>query len=277
MAIWYQAMKIKPFFEAHPVFRYEEFAAFMVSQGTTRPQSWRQQLSYHQKVGNLIHIRKFIYAVKPPFSQDQGVDPYLLASKLTADAILSYHTALELYGLAYTTFSEFTFLINKQIQPFTYEAQRFRGISQPKALINDGNAGYGIEEVKRAGMIIKLTSLERTLVDVLDRPDLGGGWEEIWRSLDNITKLDTNKVVEYSLLLKNATTVAKVGYFLEQRPSYLAANKDSINKLLSHVPKQPHYMSHDSQEKGKYIEKWQLIVPLEIINRSWEEPDVENI
>lgn len=268
-------MKIKPFFETHPIFRYEEFAAFMASRGTVRPQSWRQQLSYHQKVGNLIHIRKFIYAVKPLFSQDQWVDPYLLASKLTVDAVLAYHTALELHGLAYTTFSEFTFLVSKQLQPFTYEAQRFRGISQPKALINDGNIGCGIDEIKRAGVIIKLTSLERTLVDVLDRPDLGGGWEEIWRSIDNITRLDTNKVVEYALLLKNATTVAKVGYFLEQRPSHFAADKNSIDALLLHIPKQPHYMSRDSQAKGKYIEKWQLIVPLEIINRSWEEPDVE--
>jgi hypothetical protein len=42
-------MKIKEFFEAHPVFRYEEFAAFMTALGTTRPESWRQQLGYHQK------------------------------------------------------------------------------------------------------------------------------------------------------------------------------------------------------------------------------------
>ena len=144
-------------------------------------------------------------------------------------------------------------------------------------LIEEGNADYGVEEIKRGGMAIKLTSLERTLVDVLDRPDLGGGWEEIWRSLDNITQLDTSKVVEYALHLKNATTVAKVGYFLEQRPAHLVVDKKYIEKLLSHVSKQPHYMNSDREGEGKYIEKWQLIVPLEIINRSWEEPDAENI
>jgi hypothetical protein len=62
-------MKVKEFFSSHPVFRYEEFAAFMASIGTDRPESWRQQLSYHQKAGNLIHTRKFLYAVKPTFSQ----------------------------------------------------------------------------------------------------------------------------------------------------------------------------------------------------------------
>lgn len=269
-------MKIKHFFEAHPVFRYAEFSAFMVSAGVTRPASWRQQLSYHQKAGHLIHIRKFLYAAKPMFSQEQWIDPYLIASKATADSIIAYHTALELHGIAYTTFNEFTFLANRQISSFNYEGQHFRPIMQPKALMQDGDINYGIELAQRSGLSIKLTCLERTIVDVLDRPDLGGGWEEIWRSFDNVTQLNTERLIKYALLLNNATTIAKVGYFLEQRPSHFTLDKVHLGKLLSHIPKQPHYMSRESGE-GKYIEKWQLIVPLTIINRTWEEPDVENI
>ncbi|HCJ1109675.1 TPA: hypothetical protein NQN63_000277 [Legionella pneumophila] len=269
-------MKLKPFFAAHPVFRYEEFSAFMKAAGTLRPASWRQQLSYHQKAGHLIHIRKFVYAVKPMYRQEQWVDPYLISSKATADAIIAYHTALELHGIAYTTFNEFTYLANRQVSPFNYEDQGFRAVIQPKVLKNSGHTDYGVEVIKRGGLPIKLTSLERTIVDVLDRPDLGGGWEEIWRSLDNVTQLNTAQLIEYALLLENATTSAKVGYFLEQRPTHFTVEKIHLEKLLSHIPKQPHYMSRDFGE-GKYIEKWQLIVPLEIINRTWEEPDVENI
>jgi predicted transcriptional regulator of viral defense system len=270
-------MKVNIFFETHPVFRYEEFAAFMVSLGTNRPESWRQQLGYHQKAGHLIHIRKFLYAVKPMLSQNQWIDPYLLASKVTSDAILAYHTALELHGIAYTTFNELTFLSSRQLLPFAYEAQRFRAVRQPKRLAASGNIEYGVEVIQRSGMSIKLTDLERTIVDVLDRPDLGGGWEEIWRSLDNVAKLDVDKIIEYGLLLKNATTIAKVGFFLEQRPIHFAIDKKYLEKLLPHIPKQPHYMSRDQVGEGKYVEKWRLIVPLSIINRTWEEPDVENI
>jgi predicted transcriptional regulator of viral defense system len=270
-------MKVKQFFEAHPVFRYEEFAAFMTSQGTNRPESWRQQLSYHQKAGHLIHIRKFLYAVKPSLSQPQWVDPYLIASKAAESAILAYHTALELHGIAYTTFNAFTFLTNRQMQAFTYAGQRFRAVCQPKKLVVNKKTEYACEEIKREGISVKLTSLERTIVDVLDRPDLGGGWEEIWRSLDNVTSIDTATMIEYALLLKNATVAAKVGFFLEQRPSHFVVEQKALAKLLSHLPKQPHYMSRDQRGEGKYIEKWRLIVPLTIINRTWEEPDVENI
>jgi predicted transcriptional regulator of viral defense system len=271
-------MKIKTFFETHPIFRYEEFAAFMASScGTLRPESWRQLLSYHQKAGNLIHIRKYIYAVKPMSNQETWLDPYLLASKMTTNAILAYHTALELHGIAYTLFNEFTFLAAKQTLPFNYEMQRFRAISQPKALVMINNTDYGVDVIKRGGMDIRLTCLERTIVDTLDRPDLGGGWEEIWRSLGNVTTFDVEKLIRYTLLLKNSTTTAKVGFFLEQRPAHLEIDAQQIEKLLPHISKQPHYMSRDQSGEGKYIKKWQLIVPISIINQTWEEPDADNI
>lgn len=269
-------MNLKSFFETHAVFRYEEFLAFMAANGTSRPEGWRQHLSYHQKTGHLIHIRKFLYAVKPMISQEHWIDPYLIASRATADTIIAYHTALELHGIAYTTFNEFTFLVNRQTSSFDYDGQRFRAVLQSKALMNNVQTSYGIDVIQRGGLSIKLTCLERTIVDVLDRPDLGGGWEEIWRSFDNITQLNTARLVDYALLLNNATTIAKVGYFLEQRPSHFTLEKTYLEKLIARIPKQPHYMSRELGE-GKYIDKWQLIVPLAIINRTWEEPDVENI
>lgn len=270
-------MTIKSFFEEHPVFHYDEFATYMIATGVSRPESWRQQLSYHQKAGHLIHIRRFLYAVKPMFSQEQWVDPYLIASRVTADATIAYHTALELHGVAYTTFNEFTFLTTRRVLPFTYEGQRFRSIIQPKALMDQAMMEFGVDVIQRSGLTIKLTNLERTIVDVLDRPDLGGGWEEIWRSLDNITRLKVDQLVDYALSLQNATTIAKVGFFLEQRPTHFSLDEKHVERLLLYVSKQPHYMNRDRQGEGKYIEKWQLIVPLEILNRTWEEPDVENI
>lgn len=269
-------MKLKSFFESHPVFRYAEFSEFMQKTGTQRAESWRQQLNYHLKAGRLIHVRKFLYAVKPFFTQEPWIDPYLITSRATVDAVIAYHTALELHGIAYTTFNEFTFLVTRQSPAFAYENQYFRPVIQPKALLKSNQINFDIEEIQRGGLLIKLTSLERTIVDVLDRPDLGGGWEEIWRSLDNVTQLNTKRLVEYALLLNNATTIAKVGYFLEQQPSHFTLEKIHLEKLQGHIPKQPHYMSRESGA-GKYIEKWQLIVPLTIINRTWEEPDVENI
>jgi predicted transcriptional regulator of viral defense system len=270
---------MKQFFETHPVFRYEEFTRFMQAREINKPTTWRQQLSYHYKQGHLLRIRRSLYAVKPfLFSEENNwIDPYLIASKATNDAVLAYHTALELHDLAYTTFEELTYLTAQLNKSFEYQGQKFRPIIFPKSLIAQNKTDYGVNTIKRQGLEIKITSLERTIVDVLDRPDLAGGWEEIWRSLDNIISFDPKKIVKYTLLLNNATTVAKVGFFLEQMPAHIAVHQDFIKQLLPHIPKQPHYMNGDRRGKGKYIEKWQLIVPLEIIERQWEEPNVGDI
>jgi len=269
-------MSARSFFDANPIFRYEEFVQFMQLQGIDRPASWKKLLSYHREAGHLIHIRKFLYAVKPP-GEEQWIDPYVIAGKATKDAIVGYHTALELHGVAYTSFTEFQYLTERAVLPFSYEAQRFRSVCFPKALLDQKKTDFCVETIKRQRVVIKLTNLERTIVDILARPDLGGGWEEIWRSFDNITQLDLDKLIEYTLLLRNATVVAKVGFFLEQRPSHLSVDSAYIKKLLPHIPKQPHYMNRNRQGLGKYIEKWQLIVPVEIIERTWEEPGAENI
>ena len=70
---------------------------------------------------------------------------------------------------------------------------------------------FGVISRKRSGVELRVTNFERTFVDVLDRPDLTGSWEEIWRSLESIEFFDLDQVVEYVLLLENATTAARWG------------------------------------------------------------------
>ena len=141
----------------------------------------------------------------------------------------------------------------------------------PRALREKDAAGVQVTTVERAGLDLKVTTLERTLVDVLDRPDLGGGWEEIWRSLEAVGFFDLDAVVEYALLLDNSTTTAKVGFFLEQHRELLAAQDHHLQPLRAHIPRQPHYV--DRQEKGEnvFLRGWNLVVPMALVERQWQE------
>jgi predicted transcriptional regulator of viral defense system len=56
----------------------------------------------------------------------------------------------------------------------------------PPALAAKGEEMWGVIRRNRSGVDLRITILERTLVDVLDRPDLSGSLEEIWRSLENV-------------------------------------------------------------------------------------------
>ncbi len=120
-------------------------------------------------------------------------------------------------------------------------------------------------------MQLRVTTLERTLVDVLDRPDLSGSFEEIWRSLESVEFFDLDRVVEYALLLGNATTIAKVGFFLEQHRGPLMVQPHHLKALQDMRPRQPHYLDRAKRTSGRLITEWNLVVPKEVQERTWEE------
>ncbi len=124
---------------------------------------------------------------------------------------------------------------------------------------------------ERAGVQIRVTSLERTLVDVLARPRLAGGWEEIWRSLASIPFFDTEQVIAYVRLLENATTAAKVGFFLEQHRETFMVEENQLQALWQLRPRQPHYLERDQRKHGRLVARWNLIVPAELLEQTWAE------
>ena len=198
------------------------------------------------------------------------VDPYLIAAKMTKDAVLGYHTALEFHGKAYSVFNQYHYLSKSRSLAVQFRTNLFQGVSFPQSLCDKKQEMFDVISHQRAGVEIHVTSLERTFVDVLDRPDLAGGWEEIWRSLEQIEFFDVDKVVEYVKLLDNATTAAKVGFFLEQRKEALMVDDKYFNKLKALVPKQPHYFN-TKEKSGRLMKEWNIIVPQYILDKTWQE------
>jgi predicted transcriptional regulator of viral defense system len=185
--------------------------------------------------------------------------------------VLAYHTALELYGKAYSIYKEFFYLTRSKTRPLNFRGQKYRGVAFPKKLKDKAHELFGVVSVDRSGIDVRVTSLERTLVDVLHRPSLAGTWEEIWRSLEMVEFFDLDKVIEYTAYLGNATTAAKVGFFLEQHRDTLMPNQDHINRLHALMPAKPHYMVHKRRKAGRFVREWNLVVPTEIVERRWEE------
>lgn len=264
-------MDVKNFLAHHPVFTASEFTEYL-NRGEKGNVSTRDNLlAYHVSKGHLLRIKRGLFTVIPAGMTpvDFPVDPYLLASRMADDAILAYHTALDIHAKSYSVYNQFLFLTERAVRPMSFRNYRFKAIRPPKTLLEKGKLGYGTRLIERSGLELKVTGLERTLVDLLDRPEFGGGWEEIWRSLESVEFYNVDEVVEYALLLNNATTVAKVGFFLEKNDKRFFVAKEQLKKLKERIPKKPHYM--DKNLKGRLSGKWNLIVPDMILEKSWSE------
>ena len=264
---------LNTFLSQHDVFTVEELDLFLSKEGSGKPNTRKALLTYYRKQGRIIPVRRGLYAVVPFGSSPDSspVDIYLLAAKMAPDAVLGYHTALEFHGKAYSVYNRLHYLSTRRSLPIKFRSFEIRRVSVPQSLRVKGQEMFGVVRHKRSGSELRVTSLERTLVDVLDRPDLTGSWEEIWRSLESVEFFDIEQIVEYVLLLENATTAAKVGFFLEQHKESLMVDDVDLQLLRKLRPRQPHYLMRGKRKGGRWVKEWNLMVPDEILNQSWAE------
>lgn len=265
--------KLQQFLRTHPVFTYPTFVKAMQAIGSKNLLTIRNKLNQHIQRKHIVRVRRELFAAIPYGAEAETypINPFLVAAYLAPDAIIAYHTALAFHGFTYSSSYRFIYLTAHQTKPLPFRQEIYQPTLFPKALVikKATHAYTNVEDAQ--GLSVRVTSKERTLVDLMDRPHLGGGWEEIWRSLDLIHRFKIDDIIQYGLLLDNATTIAKVGFYLEQRQQELKVSPEQLELLRAYRPASPHYLMRGHKEKSQYIARWNLMVPLSLIQRRWEE------
>jgi predicted transcriptional regulator of viral defense system len=265
-------MSLPDYFAVHPVFTREELVRHLTETGEGNPNAStvRALLRYHQATGRILSVRRGLFATVAPGSTPSSapVDAYLVGALGCPGGVLAYHAALELHGLAYSTFEEVQVLVPRHQRGWSYRGVEYRPV-QARESLGDVALTLGVETMDRHGINLQVTTVTRTLVDVLDRPDLSGGWEEVWRSLETVKVVDDAEALAYLERLGNATTSALVGFYLEQHPGVLDSPKETLTRMERLRPKGRQYL--DRKDGGRLAARWNLIVPEALWQRSWEE------
>ena len=257
---------VQQFLASHPVFTKSEFVAAF---GPTRTRD--SQLEYYSRTGRILRVRRGLYLTQSPgASGPSTVDPFLVASRIAPDAVIAYHSALAFFGRAHSHRSLVTFLTSRAALPLEFRGSTYRGLRFPKSLRSERDRLFSVRTEDRQGLPVHVTSLERTLVDSLDRPDLCGGWEEVWRSLESVEYFNLDVVIDYALSLRNATVAAKVGFYLDQHREPLLVGDRHLDRFRAHRPRGRHYLTRRERD-GSLVSGWNLIVPQRILQRSWQE------
>lgn len=271
-AIYSKSVPSAEFFDSTPVFTRAEFEAVRASSASRSPRTTDSLLRRYVADGRLLRVRGGLYTVVPRGIDAAAapVDPYLIATKLAPDATVAYHAALQFWGKAYSVWQRFHFFTETSTRALRFRELEFVPVKVPLQLRELAAADLNVTEQRHAGGIVRVTTLERTLVDVLDAPANAGGWEEIWRSLEMVEFFDLDAVISYVLKLESALTAARVGFFLEQQREALMVEDAHLALLRQHRPRQPRYL--DARRKpGKLVDAWNLIVPEDVLGRTWAE------
>jgi predicted transcriptional regulator of viral defense system len=258
--------QLRDFIAAHALITTEDADAFLRSHGTPCPRKRDRELAALCASGDLVRVQRGLYARNQHGSCKP--DSYVIASHLAPDAILGLHSALEARGViapASRPCVYFTRLDNVGRGPVWHGTRMVR-ISHPVPLTRAGRALTETELVEsrgggQPGGRMRVTTIERAAVDIMDRPRLTGDWPEILQILDALPSLDLDRVINYVGALGNATTAAKAGWVLERNQQRLGVSPNVLCRLERMRPRGPHYLSRSHRVSGRYVARWNLVVP----------------
>lgn len=262
--------EIREFLEHHPVFTLEEFRKELSMENGGREAS--DMIQYNKSMGRVGMVKEGLYyAIRPGQSaQTAPVDPFLLASKLAPDGVLSYHTALDLLGFGHSAFNTYYCFSNRFRPALRFRRDHFRVVVTPEKLQKKSQELFGTEKVERQGVKLIVTGKERTLVECLEKPQNCGGFEEMYRSLEKVPFIQPDILLTYLDLREQKNLYARVGFFLEQHRDDLHVEESLSRQLLQNVPAQPVYWTQH-RKGGVLMKRWNLIVPEAVRDRSWED------
>ena len=248
------------FFRKHPVFTLNEFRHAAGAHAT--PSTSQTLIKYHLNRGNLRLVERGVYAVVPPGVEASRFVPdrFLVAAALRPDALLAYHSALELLGFAHSTYRDVFFLTSRRRKDLQLGKGKIRALLHPKRLRVRQAEDSGVEVRERAGIKLRVTGPERTLVDCLTTLRYAGGLEEVLQSFRGVPAFDLDRLAGYLDVLAQRRAFAIIGAYLEQEAERLFVPATYLARLAKKVPRSPTYLAR-AREGGRFLRRWNLVVP----------------
>lgn len=234
-------------------FTTREASEFFRNQSTRK--STLKRLS---KSGQIVHVRKGLYEVVPleQIGKKKPVaDKFLLARKVISPYCLVYHSALEIQGVANSALYNVVYIASpNQFRNFEYEGVKYRWVPRNKLRRN--------ETIIWDTAQIVVSDRERTILDCLDRIDLAGGLEEVFKSLSSIANVNFNRLFRYAKEEGKMVLFHKLGLFLSFEGIRKSWNINDENLELIKRNLSPRiYYFQTSEGKGKLVREWNIIVP----------------
>ncbi len=223
-------------------------------------------LDRHIRAREIKHVAEDVYCALLPGCQRPDrypAPPYLVAGRLRPGAVLAYHSALVLHGWAYSA----THCVVDAFSPAGNEKLFIDGVfydfqeCRPGIVLGGERPGDGIEIVTCMGVGIRITTAERTMADLFDRPSRGG--DTLVESIDYTKNLDGAALVRHMRALGNAAAAAAMGFWLESRRDRHRVGDADLDELRALAPQEPVYALGANEGYGGilFVEGWNVFLP----------------
>lgn len=245
------------FIEAHSVFTLDEFKAHYESIGRD-PKAARFALDYFLRERRLSSARRGLY------TWNDWVDPWLVASKIAKDVVISHEGALSFHGFVGVGY-RVTFMTSARVQPFPYRTVEYKPL-----LVSPGRLEATPQtRVEREGSLIRVATLEAALVDSLAELDHGPfPYDEDDPRIDLLVGVfketqhaaDPETMSKYAVSRGSPLLVSRLGFVLMcARAADLT--DETITRLEKNKLPRPDYFRRTTRAgEGSLLSRWNLIL-----------------
>ena len=181
-------------------------------------------------------------------------DPWALAMELFTPCFISGFTAAEYWDLTEQIFN--TVMVHST-RPQRKTTQKFANVTFRIHRIPASHM-FGTEKIWRDNIPVLIADIHRTLIDVLDYPECGGGGRHTldiahayWKS----GKADPDRLLQYAMILNRGVVFKRLGFSAE---AWGAVSQGWLEKCRQHISSGISKIDPSGSDKGKILTRWRL-------------------
>jgi predicted transcriptional regulator of viral defense system len=205
-------------------------------------------IAKYLKQGYIARVKKDLYVAINLETKEPIANKFMIASNISDDSIICGLSALEYYGFYNQVRNDVFVMSNTRFREFKFNNLFYRRV---KFNYEDG--------ISNVNNFIRITDLERSIVDVIK--DLGKivSLEELSNILSLIPSLDEEKLKLYLKKYDIQFLYQKVGFVLENYKEEFGLSDLFFENIKSKI-KTKRYL-FNNEKKVVYNSEWMLIVP----------------
>lgn len=213
-------------------------------------------LSSYKKQALVIQIRRNLYSATDLATKTTLANKFEIGSQISFSSYISYHSALEYHGIAHQIFYNLFISTDSRFNDFDFEDMHYTYCKS--------NNSKGVE-MPLMNSLVRVTTLERTVVDCIDQIGRAGGLEELIHCISMITYLDESKLQDYLEVYNKSFLYKKVGFILQIFQNELKLTTNFIS--LCHQKGALHVKSlTDAEESDTFYKEWNIYAPKNILS-----------
>jgi predicted transcriptional regulator of viral defense system len=207
------------------------------------------------KKGYIQSVKRGLYVAVDLATGEPAVSKFRIAGKISPSSYVSHHAAFEYYGCANQVSYHVEVSSDTVFAPFEYVGITYAYLG---SRINEG--------IIKQPDGIRVTNVERTVLDGIHDFEKVMGLEELLRCMALLPAVKENMLLQYLGAYNKQVLYQKTGYILEHfkdiwslSDGFFTACEARIGKSKRYLYKQPKH------EKMAYNRRWQLVVPRDLM------------